>query len=197
MQLLIATRNPHKLAEIKAIMSLPGLTLVGAHEISGLPTEVLEDGDTFEANALKKARTLCRASGLWTLADDSGLEVEVLNNAPGVYSARYAGSDGDDAANNKKLLRQLSGYPRPRARFRCALALCAPDGRHWHLDGICAGYITQQPRGQHGFGYDPLFIPDGYTQTFAELESDIKNKISHRAQALTLAVTAWHQYLQD
>ena len=195
MKLLIATRNKHKLEEIRQIFALPSLELLAADDVPGLPEDVVEDADTFEGNALKKARELCAASGLWTLADDSGLEVAALNNAPGVYSARYAGEPCSYPANNAKLLRELAGETNRRARFRCAIALCAPDGRSWTVDGSCPGVIIDEPRGANGFGYDPLFVPDGYDKTFAELDSAVKNAISHRGHALQRAAAAWQALL--
>lgn len=191
MKLLVATRNKHKLDEIRQIFRAPGGMLVAADEVPGLPEDVVEDADTFEGNALKKARTLCAASGLWTLADDSGLEVAALGNAPGVYSARYAGEPCSYPANNAKLLKELAGVTDRRARFRCAIALCAPDGREWTVDGCCSGRILEAPRGVNGFGYDPLFVPDGYEQTFAELDGSVKNRISHRGAALRRAAASW------
>lgn len=190
MKLLVATRNHHKLAEIRAILALPGVSLLGADEVPGLP-EVEEDAPTFEGNAIKKARALCDASGLWALADDSGLEVDALNREPGVYSARYAGKQGDTPANNAKLLRRMEGVHDRRARFRCALALAAPDGRTWTVDGRCEGRIVEAPRGNRGFGYDPLFVPDGHTRTFAELPNEEKNRLSHRGNALRRAAQEW------
>jgi XTP/dITP diphosphohydrolase len=194
MRLLIATRNRHKLDEIRAILSLPGLVLVGADDVPGLP-DVEEDAPTFEGNALKKARTLQRASGMWTLADDSGLEVSALGGAPGVYSARYAGPAASYPANNAKLLAELDGVADRHAQFRCVLALCAPDAREWTVEGRCRGRIIHADRGTNGFGYDPLFVPDGFAQTFAELPAEVKNRISHRAQALAAAVVAWRELL--
>lgn len=191
MKLLVATRNKHKLEEIRQIFSLPGLKLLAADEVEGLPADVDEDAETFEGNALKKARELGVASGLWTLADDSGLEVEALNNAPGVYSARYAGEPCSYPANNEKLLRELSGVTNRRARFRCVIALRAPDGREWSVEGRCEGTICGAPRGTNGFGYDPLFVPDGFSQTFAELDSATKNGLSHRGHALRQAADQW------
>ena len=195
MRLLVATRNKHKLEEIRQIFGLPGLALLAADEVPGLPEDVVEDAATFEGNALKKARELCRASGLWTLADDSGLEVLALDNAPGVYSARYAGEPCSYPANNAKLLRELDGVADRRARFRCAIALCAPDGREWTEAGSCPGRIIHEARGANGFGYDPLFVPDGFEQTFAELDGASKNRISHRGLALKNASAAWHALL--
>jgi XTP/dITP diphosphohydrolase len=190
MKLLIATRNRHKVEEIRAIFQPPGVTLTGADEWPGLP-EVEEDAATFEGNALKKARELGAASGLWTLADDSGLEVKALGGAPGVYSARYAGAEANPAANNAKLLAALEGVNDRQAQFRCVLALCAPDGRSWTVEGLCRGSIAHAPSGHHGFGYDPLFVPEGHSRTFAELPAAEKNRISHRARALAAATEAW------
>jgi len=195
MKLLVATRNRHKLDEIRQILAFPKVELLAADDVSGLPEEVVEDAETFEGNALKKAREMCAASGLWTLADDSGLEVAALNNAPGVYSARYAGEPCSYPANNAKLLRELAGVTERRARFRCVIALCAPDGREWTVEGSCPGHIIQELRGEKGFGYDPLFVPDGYEQTFAELDGIVKNRISHRGAALKHAATAWQTLL--
>lgn len=190
MKLLIATRNRHKIEEIRAILHDTAIELIGAHEIPGLP-EVVEDAATFEGNAMKKARELGVAGGLWTLADDSGLEVFALGGAPGVYSARYAGVESDHAANNAKLLAALQGVADRRAQFRCVLALYRPDGSTACVEGICKGKIASQPDGSNGFGYDPLFIPDGYDQTFAALSLEEKNRISHRAMALKAARKAW------
>ena len=195
MKLLVATRNKHKLEEIRQIFALPGLALLAADEVPGLPEDVVEDAATFEGNALKKARELCRASGLWTLADDSGLEVAALGNAPGVYSARYAGEPCSYPANNAKLLRELAGVDDRRARFRCVIALCAPDGREWTVEGSCPGRIIHEARGANGFGYDPLFVPDGFGQSFAELDGAAKNSISHRGLALRNAAAAWQALL--
>jgi XTP/dITP diphosphohydrolase len=195
MKLLVATRNNHKLEEIRQIFSVPGLTLLAADEVDGIPADVEEDADTFEGNALKKARELGMASGLWTLADDSGLEVDALNNAPGVYSARYAGEPCSYSANNAKLLEALDGVVNRRARFRCVIALRAPDGREWTVEGRCEGCISESSHGTNGFGYDPLFVPDGHSQTFAELDSATKNSLSHRGHALLKAAMEWKSIL--
>ena len=192
-RLLVATRNPKKLREIQEILGASGMTLLSVADVAGDLPEVVEDGDTFEANAIKKAVTLARASGLLTLADDSGLEVDALGGAPGVYSARYAGEPSCDTANNRKLLGALEGASDRRARFRCVIALAVPDGRAATVDGRCEGRIADAPRGEGGFGYDPLFIPDGHARTFAELGSDVKHRISHRGAALRAAVKAWRQ----
>ncbi len=190
MKLLIATRNAGKLKEIRAILDLPGVEIVGADEVPGLP-DVVEDRDTFEGNATKKAVELAAASSMLTLADDSGLEVDALGGEPGVYSARYAGEPSNDAANNRKLLAALDGAADRTARFRCAIALATPDGTSATVDGRCEGRIGSEPRGEGGFGYDPLFIPDGYDQSFGELAPDVKHSISHRGSALAAAKAAW------
>ena len=187
MKLLIATGNRHKFQEISAILKFPHLSLVSLRELADIP-QVVEDGATFEANAVKKAVTLARFTGLWTMADDSGLEVDALNGEPGVWSARYAGEPSDDAANNRKLLSNLKGVANRRARFRCVIALADPDGKARTVSGACEGSLLTAVKGVGGFGYDPLFVPDGYGQTFAELSPEIKNTISHRARALALAV---------
>lgn len=190
MNLLLATRNQHKLDEIRAILGTPGLTLKSALDFPHLP-DVVEDGATFEANAEKKAVALAKATGCWALADDSGLEVDALDGAPGVFSARYAGEPPDYAANNQKLLRELRGAKHRAARFRCVIALANPEGRVRFVDGRCEGRIIDELRGTQGFGYDPLFIPDGFELTFAELPAAQKNQISHRGRALAAARVAW------
>jgi len=191
-RLLVATRNRGKLAEIRAALADidigMDIELVGLDAYAGAP-EVVEDGDTFEANALKKAREVAAATGCLTLADDSGLEVAALGGAPGVFSARFAGAGATDEANNAKLLAELAGVPegRRQAAFRCVLAICAPGGRCRTCEGRLAGRIGEQPRGAYGFGYDPLFIPEGYAQTISELGAGVKARISHRAAALACA----------
>lgn len=194
MKLLIATRNPHKLTEIRDIFDLPGLDIVSALDYPDIP-DVVEDGATLEANAVKKAVTLALATGLHALADDTGLEVTALNGAPGVYSARYAGEPTDYAANNQKLLTELNGAEDRSAQFRCVIAFAQPDGRAQYVEGICRGTILHELRGANGFGYDPLFVPDGFDRTFAELSADEKNRISHRGRALEEARRAWETAL--
>jgi XTP/dITP diphosphohydrolase len=189
-RLLVATRNRHKLEEIRAIFAHPDIELLGAADIPGLP-EVVEDGATFEVNAVKKAVLLARAARMWTLADDSGLEVEALGGRPGVFSARYAGEPVDYAANNRKLLCELRNAQSRQAQFRCVVALSSPAGRSQFVEGACRGSITAAPRGSHGFGYDPVFVPQGYEQTFAEMDGEQKNRISHRAAALRAALQKW------
>ncbi len=188
--LVIATRNPHKLAEIRALFPFPGLTLRSALDYPDIP-EVVEDGATLEANAIKKAVTLAQGTGSPALADDTGLEVEALNGAPGVYSARYAGEHADYMANNHKLLKALEGQPNRQARFRCVIALAQPSGQAEYVEGICTGTIALAPRGNNGFGYDPLFVPESETRTFAELSSNEKHACSHRGRALRAAAERW------
>jgi XTP/dITP diphosphohydrolase len=184
-RVILATENPAKVAEIEKILG-------AAAEIVGLdawPGIVLppEDGATYEENALGKARAVAREGGVAALADDSGLEVEFLAGGPGVRSSRYAGPDGDARANNEKLLRELEGVPAAGrgARFVCVAALVAPDGREWLARGEVEGTIGVDPAGAAGFGYDPLFVPNGYGRTFAEMTAAEKNAISHRTRAFT------------
>ena len=193
MKLLIATRNQHKLHEIRAILKMPDIEIIGMDSFPDVP-EVIEDGDTFEANAIKKAAEVAAATGLLTMADDSGLEVDALDGAPGVYSARYAGEPSDDAANNRKLLAELDGVTDRRARFRCAIALVGSAEEPQTVEGRCEGRIGLAPVGRQGFGYDPLFIPEGFEKTFAELSDSEKNSISHRGAALAAAVKLLEKY---
>ncbi len=190
MKLVIATRNAHKLEEIRAIFNFQNLDVMSAFDFPDIP-DVVEDGETLEANAIKKAVEIAKATGCWALADDSGLEVDALDGAPGVYSARYAGEQCSYEANNEKLLRELAGRDDRSARFRTVIALSDPGGSVQTVAGECPGVIIEELRGANGFGYDPLFVPDGYTETFAELDSDVKNRISHRARALQEAHDAW------
>jgi len=190
MQLLIGTRNRDKLREIRSIFQLPGVHMVSALEFPALP-EIEETGATLEENAVQKAASLARLTGCWTLADDAGLEVEALHGAPGVYSARYAGETASYEENNRKLLNQLSGHADRRAVFRCVIALSDPLGSARTVEGECRGTIADAPRGDKGFGYDPLFLPEGDERTFAEMGEREKNAISHRKQALHNARVAW------
>ena len=187
MRMLIASGNKGKVRELKAMLEPFGVEAVSPHAIGGLP-EVEEDGDTFEANAAKKAVEAAMAIGIPVFADDSGLEVRALGGAPGVLSARYAGLGASDADLVNKLLRALAGVPDRAARFVCVIAVATPDGDCKTFRGEIKGQILDTPKGESGFGYDPIFVPDGYSLTFAELTPDIKNKISHRAQALKLAL---------
>jgi XTP/dITP diphosphohydrolase len=195
MKLIIATRNAHKLEEIRNTMNFEGIEICSGLDFPDIP-DTVEDRDTFEGNAIKKAMELCEATGLPAIADDSGLEVETLDGAPGVYSARYAGEPCSYENNNAKLLRELDGKENRRARFRTVIALARPGKEPVTVEGFCEGVITTELRGTNGFGYDPLFIPNGYEQTFAELPSELKNKISHRARALAEAATQWKEFFQ-
>ena len=190
MKILIASRNAHKIDEIREIFDLPGVEWISTSAFPDLH-DVEEDRDTFEGNAMKKASELAIATGLWALADDSGLEVAALGNAPGVYSARYVGEPCNHANNNAKLLRELAGKTDRSARFRCVAALSDPTGRAETVSGSCPGRIVAALRGTQGFGYDPLFVPDGHEATFAEMGNELKNTLSHRGRAMALAKEKW------
>ncbi len=189
--LLLGTHNPGKIHEIKLILGDVGWTLRSLRDFDGVGVAA-EHADTYSGNAILKAQFYARATemfapGMLALADDSGLEVEALGGAPGVLSARYAGEHASDADRRALLLSELAkiGSDNRRARFVCAIALARADGEIVNLsEGVCEGMITFAPRGTSGFGYDPLFVPDGYDQTFAELSDEVKNQISHRARAL-------------
>lgn len=186
MEIVLATRNKKKIEEIKRItVGLP-ITVLSLDDFSNCP-EVAEDQDTFEGNAVKKAIEICRCAGKPSLADDSGLEVNALGGAPGVYSARYAGGAGaNDRANYEKLLSELRNVPDEKrgARFVCCIALAFPDGSVKTFFGYSEGRISQKPKGATGFGYDPVFIPKGYKMTFAEMQGEDKDRLSHRGKAL-------------
>ena len=184
--LLLGTRNPGKLIEITSILEGSGWSFSSLQEFEHVgPAE--ENGVTYSENAIAKAQFYAAATGLIALADDSGLEVTAFNGAPGVYSARYAGEHASDADRRQLLLSELSKLNNPdrRARFVSVVAIADPTGTVLNIsEGICNGTLTFAPRGHGGFGYDPLFIPSNYTQTFAELPESLKNRISHRALAL-------------
>lgn len=189
MDLLLATRNPGKLHEIELLLAGTGIRVRSVSEFSHIP-EIEEDGDTFEANARKKAQTVADLSGLPTLADDSGLQVKELGGLPGVRSSRYAGESASDADNTRKLLAAMEHipFPRRRAAFCCVMALCRPRGECHLFHGRLEGIILEKQRGSGGFGYDPVFLVAEYGKTLAELGTDIKNRISHRGQALRQVV---------
>jgi XTP/dITP diphosphohydrolase len=198
-KLLIATNNPGKVREYEELLA--GLTVdITFPAQEGLVMDVEETGDTFEENAGIKALAYARASGLLSLADDSGLEVDALNGAPGVRSARYAGPGATDADRYRKLLVALDGVPPEQrtARFRCVVAVAHPGGAVESADGACEGKIGFQPRGEHGFGYDPVFIVSGYDgKTMAELDPELKNRISHRARAVAAALPLLERVLAE
>ncbi len=189
MKLLVATRNKGKLKEIERLLGGLGIQVEGLDALPDLP-EVVEDGETFEANAIKKAETVSRLTGLATLADDSGLAVEALQGAPGVYSARFAGEGASDAENNRKLLADLQGIAADRRQgaFHCAMALARPGEKTEVFHGKVEGVILEAQRGEGGFGYDPLFLVREFGKTMAELSIETKNRISHRGQALQQVV---------
>ena len=178
---VFATNNAHKLEEVRAILGndfqIASLKEIGCHD------DIPETADTLEGNAMQKAQYIKDKFGMDCFADDTGLEVEALNNAPGVFSARYAGPGHDSEANMKKLLHEMEGKENRKARFRTVIALLL-DGKEYTFEGIVKGNIIEEKRGDSGFGYDPIFVPEGYDLTFAELGNDIKNKISHRAEAV-------------
>lgn len=184
--IVAASRNRHKIEEIEAITKKFGMRIVSRDEAGIPPVEIEEDGQTFEENSFKKASEIMKLCGQITLADDSGLMVDYLNGAPGVYSARFAGEDGNDAKNNEKLLKLMEGVPDDKrtAKFVSVITMVYPDGTVLTARGECPGTILTAPAGDGGFGYDPLFVPEGYEKTFAQLTADEKNAISHRAVAL-------------
>jgi len=181
--LVLATRNKGKTEEIRALLSGSPVQLKNLDDFGPIP-EVVEDGETFDDNAYKKASFTARVLGFPAIADDSGLVVEALNGEPGVYSARYAGEDADDAANNAKLLDQMAGVEDRRAAFQCVLSIAMPTGQALTYEGRCDGVIAQAPSGDGGFGYDPLFYCPDKGKTFAELTLEEKGEISHRGRAL-------------
>lgn len=181
-KLLVSTRNQHKLREITAILAGTGVELVSLDGFPDAP-EVIEDRDTLEGNAAKKSEELHALTGIPTMADDTGLEVDALNGAPGVLSARYAGEDASPADNRRLMLERMEDADDRRARFRTVIAMTTDEGTRL-FEGACEGVITREERGQGGFGYDPIFLPDGHTETFAEMDAGTKNAISHRGRAL-------------
>jgi len=187
MDIVLATRNKKKIEEIKKIFSTLKIPM-RLYTIDDFPgyQEVKEDGKTFEENAIKKASHVSKYTGMVAIADDSGLEVDALDGAPGILSARYAGESADDRANIDKLLNEMRDIPPERrdARFACCIAIAFPDGEVKSFYGYIKGRIGMEPRGKNGFGYDPVFYPEGYDRTFAEMSDIEKNAISHRARAL-------------
>jgi XTP/dITP diphosphohydrolase len=183
MKLIIASNNKHKIYEIKKILGGKFSEIVSLAE-AGIDHETVEDGVTFLENAGKKAREIAEIANLPALADDSGICVDALGGAPGVYSARFSGVHGNDEDNNRLLLEKLSDKEDKSAHYCCAMVLAYPDGREISAEGFMYGEITHNPRGDRGFGYDPLFIPRGESRTVAEMTDEEKNLISHRANAL-------------
>ena len=182
-RIVLASRNQHKIKELRYFLAGLPVEVASLDDFPGVPL-IAEDGTTFEENAILKARRVFEETGVLSLADDSGLEVYFLNGRPGVYSARYAGIESNDGANNDKLLSEMRGVaPRRRgARFRAVLALIG-KGVEETTQGFCPGNLAEYPRGVNGFGYDPIFIPENFNRTYAELSSEEKNVISHRSRA--------------
>lgn len=186
MEIVLATRNKKKVEEIRRITAELPITVLSLGDFPDCP-ETVEDRDTFEGNAVKKASEVCARTGKPALADDSGLEVNALGGAPGVYSARYAdGAGGNDVRNYEKLLFELKDVPDEKrgAQFVCCMALAFPDGAVKTFFGIAKGRIEREPKGKTGFGYDPVFIPEGHKRTFAEMSGEEKDILSHRGKAI-------------
>ena len=184
--IIAATQNNHKIREIEAITEEFGMSIISRDE-AGIPRiDIVEDGSTFEENSYKKAYEIMKLCQKTTIADDSGLEVDCLDGAPGVYSARFAGEDGNDKANNEKLVGLIKDVPYEKrtGRFVSVITMVFPDGETVVARGEVEGHIVLEERGNNGFGYDPLFVPVGYDRTFGEIDQKIKNRISHRANAL-------------
>lgn len=189
MKIVFATNNVHKITEVQAVLG-DGYTLVTPRDC-GLTEEIPEQQATLEGNASQKSHYLCERTGLDCFADDTGLEVEALGGAPGVHSARYATDGHDFAANNRLLLHNLSGKTNRRARFRTVISLLLGGEEHL-FEGVVEGRIIDSEQGHEGFGYDPLFVPDGYDTTFAQMTTDEKNAVSHRARAVRKLATYLH-----
>lgn len=185
-EIVLASRNPNKIEELRELLSLPDLRVLSTADFPELE-EVDEDALTLEGNALKKAHYVAMVTGLPSLADDTGLEVSALNGAPGVYSARYAGEQASYDDNVEKLLSEMEDIEQRKAQFRTVVAFVDAD-KQWIFEGVCRGHISRYRKGVKGFGYDPIFVPDGFEQSFAEMGSKQKNSISHRGLAMKEAV---------
>ncbi len=195
--LIVATKNQGKLREIKELLKDLPLTIVSLADYTDMP-EIVEDGKTFRANAIKKALTISRHTGTLVLGEDSGLEVEALGFKPGIYSARFAGDQADDRKNNKKLLAELNGVAlkHRRARYRCVAALTDGEELIGTVSGSCEGHIALKPKGHNGFGYDPLFLAPEYNKTFGELPPEVKERLSHRGKAMKKVKKLLKHYLE-
>lgn len=183
--IVLASNNAHKLEEIKTLM--PGFEVISYSEIFTHGVDVVEDGQTFEENALKKVKAFPVHPNRIYLADDSGLEVEALEGRPGIYSARYGGPGVSSLTQCQLLLAEMALYTERQARFVCVIALLFPSGETQTVMGTVEGHIAQEIAGNQGFGYDPIFIPEGYSQSFSQLGQEVKNRVSHRSKALLLA----------
>ena len=193
---IVATKNKGKIKEIKEILSEFQFEVLSMEEV-GIDKNIEEHGSTFEENAMIKAKEVYKATGEMVMADDSGLEVDYLDGAPGVYSSRFAGEGATDRDRNDKLLKLMLGVPfeKRTARFVCAIAVILPDGRHFTVKGTCEGYIDFEPRGSNGFGYERLFYIPEYAMTIAPMPAEEKNSISHRGKALRLMVQQLKKHL--
>lgn len=195
-KLVVATKNRGKIIEIKEVLKDLPFEVLSMEDI-GITIDVVEDGKTFEENSLKKAVEICKVSNTIVIADDSGIEVDYLDKAPGIYSARFGGTDANDTDRNNKLLNMLKEVPfeKRTARYVCAIAVAFPDGRTFVVEDTCEGYVGFACKGNNGFGYDPLFYISEYDMTMAEISSEIKNKISHRGKALEKMAKKLPEYL--
>ena len=184
-EMILGTRNHGKIAEFRSLFKGMQIKLLSFYDFPDVPP-VVEDGKTFQENAAKKAKAIAKATGRIAVSDDSGLEVDFLKGVPGVYSARFAGERATDRDNARKVLKRLDGvaWEERSARFVCEICAATPKGKIVSAEGTCTGTISFEMRGSHGFGYDPIFIPDGYQMTMAEIEPELKNEISHRADAM-------------
>ena len=195
MKFVVATKNQKKLAELQRILAPLGAAVLSEADLAAPLEEVVEDADSFQGNALLKARAAVRQTGYAAIADDSGLCVDYLNGAPGIYSARYAGAGHNDAANNQKLLQALAGVPQAQrtAHYTCAVAVVFTNGQEFTVEGRCEGYIGFEPEGSGGFGYDPLFHSEA--GCFGRLTAEQKDAVSHRGKALRLMAAELKKYL--
>ncbi|TJX15871.1 RdgB/HAM1 family non-canonical purine NTP pyrophosphatase [Tissierella creatinini] len=196
-KLVLSTENKHKVDEIKAILRDIDIEVVSRGELDIEDFHVVEDGETLEENSIKKARELAERCDYMVIADDTGLFVNALNGQPGIYSSRYAGEDGNDYNNCTKLLKNLEDQKDRSAYFKTVIALITENKKIYTLEGICKGSIETERKGSGGFGYDPVFKPEGYDHTFAELGESVKNKISHRAKALIELKESLKSILED
>jgi XTP/dITP diphosphohydrolase len=196
-KLLLATRNPHKVTELQQMLEGTGWQVVMLSDFEGIP-DVEEDGVTFEENARKKARSAAQHAKMWTLAEDAGLEVDALKGEPGVHSARYCGEGASDADRMRKVLDRIIAVPEERrtARFGCVMCLVDPAGNETCFEGRCDGRIAHHERGSAGFGYDPIFMPEGHGRTFGELGKSVKNQVSHRARAMQQVIAYLRSHVQ-
>ena len=185
-KIVISTGNQHKVDEIKNILKDLPFEVISKTQLGIENLQVIEDGNTLEENSIKKAKALSEMTDYMVIADDSGLFVDALDGQPGIYSSRYGGEEGNDSKNNERLLKELKNTPLEKrsGRFRTVIALIKEDKEAITIEGQCKGSIAFEKKGQGGFGYDPVFIPEGYNKSFAELGKELKNEISHRAKAL-------------